>query len=170
MADAILVSFFMGSANDLKTVQKALELMEKWQLPFRVHTLSAHRTADALDATLKKDIDDGCRVILAAAGMAAHLPGVIASRTVLPVIGIPLSSGSLQGIDALYSIVQMPAGIPVATMALDSAGAQNAVIFAAQILGGIWHDKVQTERAERAAQVLASEQKLQQHGFRSLLA
>lgn len=169
MSDSILVSFFLGSSNDIEKVRKGLELLEKWQLSYRLHTLSAHRTPEELESALQRDILDGSQVVIAAAGMAAHLPGVIASKTTLPVIGIPLSSGSLGGVDALYSIVQMPAGIPVASMAIDSAGAQNAVIFAAQVLGGQWRELAEQDRRERAEKVLEDDRILQAQGFRFFL-
>lgn len=164
-----LISVFLGSTSDLDQVAKGLRLLENWKIPYRLHILSAHRTPTELEKVLARDEEDGTRVVIAGAGMAAHLPGVIASKTFLPVIGIPIVSGSLGGMDALYSIVQMPPGIPVATMAIGSSGAQNAVIFAAQVLGGKWGDLVIEHRKKSALDVLNKNKMVNEKGFEEFL-
>jgi len=110
------------------------ELLDKFQIPYRQEISSAHRQPDKTRKIVKEAEEDGVEVIIAAAGMAAHLPGVVASLTTLPVIGVPLPGSALSGVDSLYSIVQMPAGIPVACMAVGSHGAKNAAVLAAEIL------------------------------------
>jgi len=126
-----LVSIIMGSTSDLPVMEKAARLLDEFEIPFEMNALSAHRTPGEVEVFAKNARKRGIKVIIAAAGMAAHLPGVIASMTVLPVIGVPISA-SLDGMDALLAIVQMPPGIPVATVGID--GAQNAGILAVQIL------------------------------------
>ncbi len=129
------VAVVMGSKSDSEVIQPAIDILEKLGIEPEVKVISAHRTPDKAREFGISARDNGIEVIIAAAGCAAHLPGVIASWTTLPVIGVPVSSGELKGIDALYSIVQMPAGIPVATVAIGSAGAKNAAYLAAEILG-----------------------------------
>ncbi len=126
-----LVSIFMGSTSDWSIMQKTAELLNEFKIPFEIHALSAHRTPDEVEKFAKGAMAKGIKVIIAAAGMAAHLPGVIAAMTPLPVIGVPIKS-SLDGMDALLAIAQMPPGIPVATVAID--GSLNAGILAAQII------------------------------------
>ena len=126
-----LVSIIMGSASDLPVMEKAAEILDTFKIPFEINALSAHRTPEAVGEFATNAASRGIKVIIAAAGMAAHLPGVIASMTTLPVIGVPIKA-SLDGLDALLSIVQMPPGIPVATVGIN--GAQNAGILAAQII------------------------------------
>jgi len=121
----------MGSTSDLPVMEKAAKVFDEFEIPFEIHALSAHRTPAEVEQFAKGAKDRGIQVIIAAAGMAAHLPGVIASMTTLPVIGVPVKA-SLNGLDALLAIVQMPPGIPVATVGID--GAMNAGILAAQIL------------------------------------
>ena len=130
-----LVGVVMGSKSDAETMQPALDVLGELGIDYDVSVISAHRTPEKAREYGLSARERGVEVIIAAAGRAAHLPGVLASWTVLPVIGVPLASGELNGIDALYSIVQMPAGIPVACMALGSAGAKNAAYLAAEILG-----------------------------------
>ncbi|EKD55260.1 MAG: phosphoribosylaminoimidazole carboxylase catalytic subunit [uncultured bacterium] len=130
---ANLVSIIMGSKSDWPIMEHAGSILDALNVGYEVRVLSAHRTPDALFEYLKKAETDGIEVIIGAAGGAAHLPGVIASKTVLPVIGVPMLS-ALNGLDSLLSIVQMPGGIPVATMAIGKAGAVNAALFAASIL------------------------------------
>ena len=130
-----LVGVVMGSKSDAETMQPALDVLGELGIDYDVSVISAHRTPEKAREYGLSARERGIEVIIAAAGRAAHLPGVLASWTVLPVIGVPLASGELNGIDALYSIVQMPAGIPVACMALGSAGAKNAAYLAAEILG-----------------------------------
>lgn len=125
------VSIIMGSTSDLPVMEKAAKILDELEIPFEMNALSAHRTPEEVEKFAKSARDKGIRVIIAAAGMAAHLPGVIASMTTLPVIGVPIKA-SLDGMDALLAIVQMPPGIPVATVGID--GAQNAGLLAVQIL------------------------------------
>ena len=126
------VGIIMGSASDLPIVKKAIDTLVSLEVPYEVHVFSAHRTPDEASAFSSSARDRGFGVIIAAAGMAAHLAGVIASRTTLPVIGIPCKSSNLDGLDALLATVQMPSGIPVATVAID--GGANAALLAAEIL------------------------------------
>ena len=137
----ILVGVVMGSKSDAEKMQPALDVLEQLGIEYEVNVISAHRTPKKAQEYAQKARQRGIEVIIAGAGMAAHLPGVLASWTTLPVIGIPLVAGELKGIDALLSIVQMPPGIPVACVALGSAGAKNAAFLAAQILGGK-HDQI----------------------------
>ncbi|MGD8780346.1 MAG: 5-(carboxyamino)imidazole ribonucleotide mutase [Ignavibacteria bacterium] len=132
MPDKPLVGIIMGSDSDLPIMQKAVDVLKEFEIPYEVRILSAHRTPDYHAEYSKTAVERGLKVIVAAAGMAAHLPGVTAAQTILPVIGVPIKSKSLEGADALYSIVQMPPGIPVATVAID--GAKNAGILAVQII------------------------------------
>lgn len=129
------VMILMGSKNDLEVMQKAAEVLEKLKISHQVEISSAHRNPEKTRKLAQDAEKRGFKLIIAGAGMAAHLPGVVASHTKLPVIGVPLSSSSLSGLDSLLSMVQMPSGMPVATMAIGDAGAKNAAIFAAQILG-----------------------------------
>ncbi|MBU1098850.1 MAG: 5-(carboxyamino)imidazole ribonucleotide mutase [Bacteroidetes bacterium] len=123
----------MGSDSDLPVMEKAFAVCKEFDVPFEVKIISAHRTPDIHAEYSKTAAGRGIKVIIAAAGMAAHLPGVTAGHTILPVIGVPMRGKSLDGVDALYSIVQMPPGVPVATVAID--GAKNAALLAVQILG-----------------------------------
>lgn len=136
MSDKPLVGIVMGSDSDWPLVRKAAETLKAFEVPFEVRVMSAHRTPDIASAYAAGAEGRGLQVILAAAGGAAHLAGVVAGHTVLPVIGIPVAGGALNGLDSLLSVVQMPAGIPVATVALGSAGPVNAALLAVQILGG----------------------------------
>ena len=126
------VAVIMGSDSDLPVVEKAFSVLEEYGVPYEVHVYSAHRTPVEARTFAQNAADEGFGVIIAAAGKAAHLAGSLAANTVLPVIGIPVKSSTLDGLDALLSTVQMPAGIPVATVAID--GAQNAALLAVQIL------------------------------------
>jgi 5-(carboxyamino)imidazole ribonucleotide mutase len=126
------VAVIMGSDSDLPVVSKAFDVFKEFSIPFEVHVYSAHRTPVEAKAFSESAAENGFGAIIAAAGMAAHLAGAIAANTVLPVIGIPVKSASLDGLDALLSTVMMPSGIPVATVAID--GAKNAAYLAAQIL------------------------------------
>ena len=126
-----VVSIIMGSTSDWPVMKKAADFFESMEIPFEVNALSAHRTPDEVEKFAKKSVENGIKVIIAGAGMAAHLPGVIAAMTPLPVIGVPIKA-SLDGLDSLLAIVQMPPGIPVATVAIN--GALNAGILAAQML------------------------------------
>jgi 5-(carboxyamino)imidazole ribonucleotide mutase len=126
-----VVSIIMGSTSDLPVMEKAAKILDEFEIPFEINALSAHRTPAEVEKFAKGASDRGIKVVIAAAGMAAHLPGVIASMTTVPVIGVPIKA-SLEGLDALLAIVQMPPGIPVATVGIN--GAMNAGILAAQIL------------------------------------
>lgn len=126
-----IVSIIMGSTSDLKVMEKAAAFFEEMEIPFEMNALSAHRTPEEVEKFTKNAETKGLKVIIAGAGMAAHLPGVIASMTSLPVIGVPINA-SLDGMDALLAIVQMPPGIPVATVGIN--GALNAAILAAQMM------------------------------------
>ena len=129
-----LVGIVMGSASDWPSLEPAAALLQEWGLGVEVLVASAHRSPHRAQAYAREAAGRGLKIIIAAAGAAAHLAGVLAAETTLPVIGVPLPSSSLQGLDSLLSTVQMPAGVPVATMALGPAGARNAALFAAQIL------------------------------------
>ena len=130
----IQISVVMGSQSDWQTMQEACDLLEKLDVPFEKKIVSAHRTPDRLYEYANSLRKRGVKVVIAGAGGAAHLPGMIASKTNIPVIGVPISATDLRGVDSLYSIVQMPRGYPVATMAIGVPGAFNAAIFAIQIL------------------------------------
>ena len=126
------VSIIMGSTSDLPVMEKACRLLEEMEVPFEVNALSAHRTPQEVSLFARQAESRGVKVIIAGAGMAAALPGVVAAETTLPVIGVPIKGSVLEGLDATLAILQMPPGIPVATVAID--GAQNAAILAVQIL------------------------------------
>lgn len=130
----IKIAIIMGSKSDLSTVKETLKILKDFGVSFEVKVLSAHRSPDLTTDFAKKAESQGFEVIIAAAGGAAALAGVIAAHTNLPVIGIPIETKSLQGIDSLLSVVQMPSGIPVATMAIGGAGAKNAAFFALKVL------------------------------------
>lgn len=129
------VSIVMGSISDMPVMSKTKEILEKFNIPYEIKVLSAHRSPALSSSYAKKASYRGIKVIIAGAGGAAHLPGVIASYTNLPVIGVPIHTKSFNGMDSTLSILQMPSGVPVATMAVGDAGAKNAGILAAQILG-----------------------------------
>jgi phosphoribosylamine--glycine ligase len=129
------VLIMMGSDSDLSVMEKTGEMLDELNIAYDMTVSSAHRTPDRTLNLVRDAEKNGVEVIIAGAGAAAHLAGVIASHTILPVIGVPIDSSPLNGIDALYSTVQMPPGIPVATMAVGKAGAKNAALFAAQIIG-----------------------------------
>jgi len=130
-----LVAVVMGSKSDAEALQPTLDLLKELGIDYEVSVISAHRTPEKARKYGMEAMGRGIEVIIAAAGGAAHLPGLLASWTTLPVIGVPLAAGELKGVDALYSIVQMPAGIPVAAVAIGAAGAKNAAYLAAEILG-----------------------------------
>ena len=127
-----LVSIIMGSTSDLPVMEKAMKFLDEMEVPFEVNALSAHRTPDAVETFAKEAAGRGLKVIIAGAGMAAALPGVIAASTTLPVIGVPIKGNALDGMDAMLSIIQMPPGIPVATVGIN--GAMNAAILAVEIM------------------------------------
>lgn len=149
------VAIIMGSASDSPIVEKAISTLKQYEVPFEVHIMSAHRTPDEAAEFASNARNAGFGAIIAAAGMAAHLAGAIAARTTLPVIGIPIASKKLDGIDALLSTVQMPSGIPVATVAID--GAVNAALLSLQILAvsdPAIAEKLDAARAEGREKVL----------------
>lgn len=147
--DAV-VGVIMGSRNDWETMRHACEILDELGVPNERHVVSAHRTPKRMVAYAESAATRGLKVIIAGAGGAAHLPGMVASETVLPVIGVPVQSRALQGLDSLLSIVQMPGGIPVATMSIGISGARNAGIFAARILAT--HDRALQSRLAEFAQ------------------
>jgi 5-(carboxyamino)imidazole ribonucleotide mutase len=147
-----LVGIIMGSTSDWETLRHAAETLEKLGVPHEVRVVSAHRTPDLLFEYASTARDRGLQVLIAGAGGAAHLPGMAASKTSLPVLGVPVQSKTLNGLDSLLSIVQMPAGIPVGTLAIGVAGATNAALLAAAILGNT-HPAIRAAvEAFRAAQ------------------
>ena len=129
------VAIVMGSKSDWATMQEATQILDELQVAYHVEVVSAHRTPDKLFSFAESAESQGYKVIIAGAGGAAHLPGMIAAKTLVPVLGVPVKSSMLSGVDSLYSIVQMPKGIPVGTLAIGPAGAANAGLLAAQILG-----------------------------------
>ena len=150
------VSIIMGSTSDLPVLEKAAALLDEMEIPFEMNALSAHRTPKEVEEFARGAKERGIKVIIAAAGMAAALPGVVASMTVLPVIGVPLSGSVLDGMDALYSIVQMPSGIPVATVAIN--GGKNAAYLALQIVA-LSHEEVKTKLLAHREQMHEDAQK-----------
>jgi 5-(carboxyamino)imidazole ribonucleotide mutase len=135
MSDTPLVGLIMGSKSDWATMQRTADTLEKLAIPYERRIVSAHRTPDWMAEYAKTATQRGLEVIIAAAGGAAHLPGMVAAHTSVPVLGVPIKSSVLNGVDSLLSIVQMPAGIPVGTLAIGDAGATNAALLAAAILG-----------------------------------
>lgn len=155
------VGLIMGSDSDLPIVQKAINVLKEFGIPYEAHIYSAHRTPEQVDAFVSSAIDNDFGVIVAFAGMAAHLAGAIAARTTLPVIGVPCKSTNLDGLDALLSTVQMPSGIPVATVAID--GGANAGILAAQIISltdTSLAEKIKQKRLADAQKVLKKDAEL----------
>jgi 5-(carboxyamino)imidazole ribonucleotide mutase len=159
-----LVVLLMGSDSDLPTVKEACAVLQSFAVPFEAHVLSAHRSPEDLVAFVHKAEEAGVRVFIAAAGGAAHLAGVVAAHTTRPVIGIPIQTSSLGGLDSLLSTVQMPGGVPVATMAIGAGGARNAGLFAVQILAlgdPSLAAKLQEHRTKQAEQVRQKDKKIQ---------
>lgn len=157
------IGIIMGSDSDLPIVEKAIDTLKQYNVPFEVHVYSAHRTPLEAKEFSSNARRNGFGAIIAAAGMAAHLAGAIAANTTLPVIGIPIKSKSLDGMDALLSTVMMPTGMPVATVAID--GAANAALLAIQILAtedSVLADKLDKARAESAQKVLAKNQAIEE--------
>ena len=153
-----LVGIIMGSKSDWDTLAHAAETLDSLGVPFEVRIVSAHRTPDLLFEYASQAASRGLEVIIAGAGGAAHLPGMAAAKTELPVLGVPVESQALSGMDSLLSIVQMPAGIPVGTLAIGKAGAKNAALLATAILGNKYpahRDAVKKFRAEQTSAVLA---------------
>src|SRR5262249_4360576 len=151
-----IVALLMGSDSDLPTVKEACAVLQEFEVAFEAHVLSAHRSPEDLVAFVRKAEGTGVRVFIAAAGGAAHLAGVVAAHTTRPVLGIPIQTSSLGGLDSLLSTVQMPGGVPVATMAIGAGGARNAGLFAVQILALAdprLADLLKKQRLEQAEQV-----------------
>lgn len=145
----------MGSRSDWETMERAVETLEALSVPHEVRVVSAHRTPDLLFDYAGSAEERGLEVIIAGAGGAAHLPGMVAAKTVLPVLGVPVQSRALKGIDSLLSIVQMPGGVPVGSLAIGGAGAVNAALLSAQILGAQHPEIREAVRAFRAARTQA---------------
>lgn len=151
-----VVGIVMGSDSDWPLVQKACDTLDKFGVPYETRVISAHRTPELAIEYSRNAEKRGLKVVIAAAGGAAHLGGVLAAGTILPVIGIPVAGGALNGLDALYATVQMPSGVPVATVACGSAGPVNAALLAVQILGTAdpaLREKFRAHKAELAAKV-----------------
>ena len=151
---AALVGVIMGSTSDADTMRKACDILDELQIAYEWKVVSAHRTPDLMFEYAENAASRGLKVIIAGAGGAAHLPGMVAAKTMLPVIGVPVKSQALNGLDSLLSIVQMPGGIPVATVAIGTAGATNAGLLAAQIIGAFDPD-VQARLAARRERITA---------------
>ncbi|WP_226659951.1 5-(carboxyamino)imidazole ribonucleotide mutase [Pseudalkalibacillus hwajinpoensis] len=157
------VGVIMGSTSDWDTMKHACDILEELQVPFEKKVVSAHRTPELMFEYAESARERGLNVIIAGAGGAAHLPGMVASKTTLPVIGVPVQSRTLNGLDSLLSIVQMPGGVPVATVAIGKAGAKNAGLLAAQILSTndtAIEQKLSTYRAQMKETVLESSDRL----------
>jgi phosphoribosylaminoimidazole carboxylase PurE protein len=159
------IAIFIGSDSDYEVVKDALEILKEFEVPFALEVTSAHRSPSRTVELVKSYEEKGVEVFIAVAGKAAHLAGVVASHTVLPVIGVPVESSTLGGLDALLSTVQMPKGVPVATMGLGKAGASNAALLAVQILGlkdSALVSKMRDYREKMASQVESKSKKIQQ--------
>ncbi len=150
-----LVGIIMGSQSDWETMQNAADILEEFNIPYEAEVVSAHRTPERMFEYAKSAADRGLQIIIAGAGGAAHLPGMVASLTRLPVLGVPVKSSSLSGLDSLLSIVQMPGGVPVGTLAIGPAGAKNAGLLAAKILAN--------QNSKLAAEVEAYMQRQKEH-------
>lgn len=164
------VGVVIGSKSDLPVVGKGLDVLDELGVAYEVRILSAHRTPHQAVEYAATARARGIVALIAAAGRAAHLPGVIASHTQLPVIGLPIGGGALSGVDALYAIVQMPSGIPVASVGIDAG--VNAALFAAQIAAGrdpVIYDRLEAWRERRAADVLADDASVGESGWRALI-
>ena len=160
-----MIGIVMGSDSDLPVMQACVEQLKKFGIPYEITVASAHRTPERAATYSTTARDRGLKAIVAAAGMAAHLAGVLAAHTTLPVIGVPIDASSLNGLDALLSTVQMPPGIPVATMGIGKAGAKNAAILAAQIIGVTDQEmagRLADFKAEMVAQVEEKAKNLEQ--------
>lgn len=158
-----VVAVIMGSKSDWPVMQEACRILEELKVPHVRKVVSAHRTPDLMFSFAEGAAENGFKVIIAGAGGAAHLPGMVASKTILPVIGVPIPTHNLQGLDSLLSIVQMPAGIPVATVAIGVAGAKNAALLACQMLGAsdpALQERL-NERRRRAAEAVYAEERLE---------
>ncbi|WP_019155528.1 5-(carboxyamino)imidazole ribonucleotide mutase [Robertmurraya massiliosenegalensis] len=157
------VAVIMGSTSDWETIKHACEVLDKLEISYEKKVVSAHRTPDFMFQYAEEARERGFRVIIAGAGGAAHLPGMVAAKTILPVIGVPIQSKALNGLDSLLSIVQMPGGVPVATVAIGKAGATNAGLLAGQILGTtdpVLAEKLGKMRDETREKVMESSDEL----------
>lgn len=166
------VEIFMGSDSDLKSMAKCAEVLDDFGISYNMYILSAHRTTEEALERVTTAVERGVRVIIAGAGKAAHLPGVLASKTTLPVIGIPMKTSDLGGVDSLYSIVQMPSGIPVATVAIGDTGAKNAALLAVRILSVSDKElrgKMEDYQRKMRDDVLAKNERLQKEGYKNYL-
>jgi 5-(carboxyamino)imidazole ribonucleotide mutase len=160
MSDQTLVGVVMGSKSDYEVLSAAIEILRALEIPCEARVLSAHRTPDQLFEYVAAARERGLRVLIAGAGGAAHLAGVMAAKTLLPVLAVPIAATPLNGLDSLLSMVQMPKGIPVATLAIGKPGAANAALFAAEILAlndAALYERLAAWRAARAQEVLAQE-------------
>jgi 5-(carboxyamino)imidazole ribonucleotide mutase len=160
----VQVGILMGSDSDLPTMQETSKLLAEFGVPFEVRVCSAHRTPERLSRYAREAERRGLRVLIAGAGGAAHLAGVLAAQVTLPVIGVPMESGPLQGLDALLATVQMPGGVPVATVAIGRAGARNAALLAVEILAlsdRALRGRLARYRARMAADVIAKDRQVQ---------
>ena len=164
MSMSPLVGIVMGSESDLKVVEDAASVLDEMDIPFEIRVLSAHRTPDETSQWASTARERGLKVLIAAAGGAAHLAGVVAAHTTLPVLGLPIGGGYLSGLDALFATVQMPSGVPVGTVAIN--GAKNAALLAAQIIGvddeGIAR-KLADQKSEMTSKVAAMNSRVQDH-------
>ncbi len=159
------VAILMGSESDLSIMQSAADILQQMQISYEIKITSAHRTPDITQRYIRDAEARGCKIFISGAGLAAHLAGATAAQTTVPVIGVPIDSGPLSGLDALLSTVQMPAGIPVATVAIGKTGAKNAAYLAAQILSLADSDlaeRVKAERRANADKVQAQDQALRE--------
>jgi len=170
MQNKPLVGIIMGSDSDLPIMQDAADILEEFTIPYEITIVSAHRTPDRMYEYAKSASERGLQVIIAGAGGSAHLPGMVASLTTLPVIGVPIKTKNLDGLDSLLSIVQMPTGIPVATVAIN--GAKNAGLLAAKIIGTneeTVKDKLTDYQKNLESSVLEKVEKLDEEGFKEYL-
>ena len=157
MTSEPVIGVVMGSSSDWPTMRRAVEILERFDVPHEARVVSAHRMPDAMFSYAEAARERGLRAIIAGAGGAAHLPGMLAAKTTVPVLGVPVASRHLSGLDSLYSIVQMPAGVPTATFAIGEAGATNAALFAVALLASddarllSELDRYRTERHDAAA-------------------
>ena len=160
MKTSPLVAVVMGSKSDYETLAAAVEILREFEVPYEARVVSAHRTPDLLFEFAAQAEQRGLRVIIAGAGGAAHLPGMLAAKTLVPVLGVPIPATMLQGVDSLLSIVQMPRGVPVGTLAIGKPGAANAALLAIEILAttdSALRDKLRAWRTARTNEVLAQE-------------
>ncbi|MGQ9800159.1 MAG: 5-(carboxyamino)imidazole ribonucleotide mutase [Candidatus Saccharicenans sp.] len=159
------VTIFLGSDSDFEVVKEALDILKEFEIPFNLEVTSAHRSPERTVRLIREAEQQGTKVFIAVAGKAAHLPGVVAAHTVLPVIGVPVESQALAGLDSLLSIVQMPKGIPVATVALGKTGGANAALLAASILATSdekHKNRLEAYRRKMAEKVEESSRKLKE--------